>query len=321
MLFADFQSEESLAGLRTALGEVSASRSLPAIGADKLAATIHSKWASLSSEIPKPVYTQEEKKSLFVIESAFAVGLSQIEAAVASWQRRVGGSGKLVGKFSDRVRSLTRSVQDSFKLKTAGTITVRERNRRLQELKETIKQAATTLFNQQLAIVQSKISSNLKKSLLAVAEPTKETELQALRNALFDFKAAVADLEIEEIGLKLSSSVVSEVSSKLQTIATELPESPVAKLAEAKKLEEQAKSPKKKGARGLNVALNLVGMFRPPGFGNLQGFANYATSLMGLPLELLLGFQNDGDSPDVMGEDREYPLLRLQPKVHFDIDL
>jgi len=34
----------------------------------------------------------------------------------------------------------------------------------------------------------------------------------------------------------------------------------------------------------------------------------------------MLGVQNDGDSPEVMGEDREYPLLRLQPKIHFDID-
>jgi len=319
VLFADFQSEESLASLRTTLTELTSSQ--PTVDAGKLAAFIHSKWLLLSSEVPKPVYTQEEKKSLFIIESAFAYSLSQIEASVATWQRRVGGSGKLVGKFADNVRALTRSVQDTFKLKTAGTITIRERNRRLQELKETIKQSATTLYNQQLAIVQSKISNNLKKSLLAIAEPSKDTELQALRNALFDFKTAMADLEIEELGLKLTSTVVSEVSSKLQTIATELPESPVAKLAEAKKLEEQTKAPKKKGARGINVALNLVGMLRPPGFGNLQGFVNYATSLLGLPLELLLGFQNDGDSPDVMGEDREYPLLRVQPKVHFDIDV
>lgn len=319
MIFADFKNEESLASLQAALTEVTSSQ--PLLDASKVASSIHSKWVSLSSEVPKPVYTQEEKKSLFIIESAFAHSLSQIEASVAAWQRRVGGSGRLVGKFADRVRALNRSVQDTYKLKTAGTITIRERNRRLQDLKDIIKQSTTTLFNQQLAIVQSKISSNLKKSLLAIAEPSKESELQALRNALFDFKTAVADLEIEELGLKLTSTVVSEVSSKLQTIATELPESPMAKLAEAKKLEEQAKAPKKKGARGFNVALNLVGMLRPPGFGNLQGYANYATSLLGLPLELLLGFQNDGDSPDVMGEDREYPLLRLQPKVHFDIDL
>ena len=40
-------------------------------------------------------------------------------------------------------------------------------------------------------------------------------------------------------------------------------------------------------------------MFRPPGTGGLQGFAGYSTGIFGLPLELLLGVQNDGDSPDV----------------------
>jgi hypothetical protein len=57
---------------------------------------------------------------------------------------------------------------------------------------------------------------------------------------------------------------------------------------------------KRKGlAKALGVSLSLVGMLRPPGFGNLQGFVGYATSLLGLPWGLLLGVQNDGDSPEV----------------------
>jgi hypothetical protein len=57
---------------------------------------------------------------------------------------------------------------------------------------------------------------------------------------------------------------------------------------------------KRKGlAKALGLSLSLVGMLRPPGFGNLQGFVGYATSLLGLPLDLLLGMQNDGDSPEV----------------------
>jgi hypothetical protein len=57
---------------------------------------------------------------------------------------------------------------------------------------------------------------------------------------------------------------------------------------------------KRKGlAKALGVSLSLVGMLRPPGFGNLQGFVGYATSLLGLPLDLMVGVQNDGDSPEV----------------------
>ena len=86
-------------------------------------------------------------------------------------------------------------------------------------------------------------------------------------------------------------------------------------------MDKQTKKPKKKKGRAVNLGLSLVGMLRPPGYGNLQGFAGYSTGLFGLPLDLLLGVQNDGDSPEVMGEDREFPILRLQPKVHFDVDV
>jgi hypothetical protein len=218
--------------------------------------------------------------------------------------------------------SQLKSVQSNYFARTSGVITVRERNRRWIELKENFKLSVTSLFNQQFAILQSKTSAELRDALINVPELTSEIESQELRNALFKFRAAMADLEIEEFGLKLTPALISDISSKLQTLVKELPESPMAKLMELKKLDEQTKSQKKrKGQRSLNVALNLVGMLRPSGLGNLQGYANYATSLLGLPLELLLGFQNDGDSPEIMGDDREYPLLRLQPKIHFDIDL
>jgi hypothetical protein len=59
------------------------------------------------------------------------------------------------------------------------------------------------------------------------------------------------------------------------------------------------------------VSLSLVGMLRPPGFGNLQGFVGYATSLLGLPLDLLLGVQNDGDSPEVSKCGRNDAVLSL----------
>lgn len=106
------------------------------------------------------------------------------------------------------------------------------------------------------------------------------------------------------------------------------PESNVAKLAELRKAEAISRKPprrrKKRGLnigwKGLNVALDLVGMLRPPGYGNLQGFLAYSAGLLGVPLNIMLGMQNDGDAPEVVGEDREYPILRLQPKVHFDLD-
>jgi hypothetical protein len=53
------------------------------------------------------------------------------------------------------------------------------------------------------------------------------------------------------------------------------------------------------GAWSVKMGLQLVGMLRPPGYGNLQGYVSYHTGLWNWPLELLFGFHNDGDSPEV----------------------
>lgn len=258
---------------------------------------------------------------MFIIESAYTLGLSQIESSISSWQKRVGSGGKLIGKFADRVRSLHKNVLQVYKSRTSGTLTLRERHRRSLELTETLKSAASNLFNQQVSIIQSSIRNKLKETLLAIPDYSKEIELQTLRSLLFEFKSSISDLEIDEFGLKLTPTLISEFSTLLQEMCAELPEMPQSKLDAVRRLDAQSKSQKKKkGPSGINAALNLVAMLRPSGFGNLQGFVNYGTNLFGLPLELLMGFQNDGDSPDILGDDREYPLLRLQPKVHFDID-
>ena len=61
------------------------------------------------------------------------------------------------------------------------------------------------------------------------------------------------------------------------------------------------KPKKKKGKRAINFVLSLVGMLRPPGYGNLQGFVGYSgLSMFGVPVETLLGVQNDGDAPEVI---------------------
>ena len=236
------------------------------------------------------------------IESAYADAVAQIEAIVSQWQARV-GSGKVVGKFGDRVGQLVTSVQESFAQNTAGSLAVRERSERARQLDDYLQSAVSELFRQQLSILQTRVVNKFRKTLSNIAaandEPSADEEQQALRKALFEFTTEASDLEVES--LKLSSTATqSEISASLQNLAKAFPETAAARLEAVRKLEKQAKRPsKKKGQRSINIALNLVGMLRPPGFGNLQGFVGYSTGLMGLPLELLLGIQNDGDSPEV----------------------
>jgi hypothetical protein len=270
--------------------------------------------------------------SLFSIEAAYASAISQIEAGVAQWQERV-GQGKIIGKFATRARQLLASVMKTYSSKTAGTMTVRERANRASQIKVTFHNLLQLLFVKQVELLQVKSNDNLQKALVkqllkAKEELSEEDMQQAMRNALFEFRAASAELEIDELGLTCSSEAVGALSETLKGTLKAFPESNVARLAELRKAESISRQPPRRrkkrgvniGLKGLNVALNLVGMLRPPGYGNLQGFLAYSTGLLGVPLDIMLGCQNDGDAPEVVGEDREHPILRLQPKVHFDID-
>lgn len=288
-------------------------------------------WEEVSINPAKLILTPAQKKSLFQVESAYAAGLQIADSTMKHWRNRV-NQGKIVAKFGDRAKQLLVGVKKSFYERTAGTLVVRERYQREQELKLSISASITTLFRQQLLLLENEAGNHFKQSLVKLMQlyPEGSSELveeqeQAMRNTLLRFKASVGDLDVKGIdGIDLEySTELADLSATLKTQLKEFPESITARLEAMRKIDKQVKKPRKrKGKRAVNIALNLVGMLRPPGFGNLQGFIGYgALSLLGLPLELLLGIQNDGDAPEIIGDDREHPILRLQPKVHFDVDL
>ncbi|KAJ1439662.1 hypothetical protein B484DRAFT_476861 [Ochromonadaceae sp. CCMP2298] len=307
----------------------------------ELASSLPAKWGELP-DTPTPALSPRQRESLYAVEVAYTAGLTQADVAMSQWQARI-ASGRTVGKFASRVAQLLAAVRKDFNQRTAGAEAVRERGERLRLLREHVLTSAQRLFRQQLLIHEFAVVNSFRKELLLLvassgpegdeeeARRGEEEQQTALRQAVFDFKTVSAELEDEALGFSLTEERVAEVTGVLEGILKEFPESPGAKLEEVKKVERLAraksrglggKGRKKKGvAKALGVSLSLVGMLRPPGFGNLQGFVGYATSMLGLPLELLLGVQNDGDSPEIMGEDREYPILRMQPKVHFDVDL
>lgn len=196
------------------------------------------------------------------------------------------------------------SVSDSFLKKTTGTLVVRDRTERLERLNNYIANAARALFQQQLVIVSDDVTRRFQKELMALAAAgaqSGEEEQQLVRKALFGFQTMVADLEVDSLGLK-AGSLQTELADELQKIVAEFPDSPSAKLVALKKMDREVQRPRKKGKgpRGVNLALSLVGMLRPPGQGSLQGFCVYNTALFGLPFDILMGVQNDGDSAEVL---------------------
>jgi len=232
--------------------------------------------------------------------------------------------GKIIGKFADRVTKLLSSTEKAFYENTAASSIVRERASRALQLSNSVRNAAAVLFKQQLLVLQNNAVSSFKSSLVRLArthtETSPEEEQQSLRQAAFDFQVIASELESEFLGLN-SSDAQMELAASLKTALEDFSESPAAKLEAVRKFDYQSKRSQRKKQQGINIGLNLVGMLRPPGNGGLQGFVGYSTGLFGMPLELLLGVHNDGDSPEIVGDDREYPILRLQPKMHFDVNL
>lgn len=257
-----------------------------------------------------------------MIESAYSTCAAQAEVGVRQLQARV-ARGHTVAKFPARVGTLLSALDRDFdrglRVRGIGALHMaRERNQRQAMLREQVLTSAGRLYLQQLAIIEFNVLNAFRRELARLiaqdltADARREQEQLALRKALFSFRTQAAELEDMDLGLTLTEARVAEVTSTLETVLREFPESSLAKLEEVRKVERQARSGKSgaAGAAGrgrkrkgllktLGVSLGLVGMLRPPGFGNLQGFIGYATSVFGLPLDLLLGVQNDGDSPEV----------------------
>lgn len=285
-----------------------------------------STWSALPAA-PRPLPSKAQQQSLFVVENAYVKLLQQAEAALGQLRKRV-EAGKVISAFPKRIHDILSSVISEYSGLVTGSMAVRERLDRLRMLRDHIVTSAIRLFEQQIDIKEFQLMKQFRKELAhAYAQSSEDgSALQAVvRKAMLDFKAAISSLEDESLGFVVSSGHINDYSSKLQAIAKEYPESAEAKLTDVKRMErEVSRKPRKKNRgknRAISVSMNLVGMLRPPGYGNLQGFVGYATSLLGLPVDLLLGVQNDGDSPEIMGEDREHPILRIQPKFNFDIDL
>jgi hypothetical protein len=221
---------------------------------------------------------------------------------LAEWYSRI-GAGKLIGNFRERVLSANNLIESKYFDATAGNLASKPRYEKGQMLRSTVRVAATNVFNQQLFIIQNKVIDQFKANLQQAAaqlgqqESFYERGQQLIRKSVYDFQNMINALEIPEFDLIAKDSMDS-VTTSLQSILGDYYNSNAGKLQIIKQMDSKVMAPKKSG-KLINFGLSLVGMLRPPGFGNLQGYCGYGTSIIGVPCDFLLGIQNDGDSPEV----------------------
>lgn len=263
------------------------------------------RWDQLPMK-PEAVLSQQQREYLFAVEVVYMDVLRSVNAAILQWRKRV-GLGKIVASFGQRVQTLTRSSQDEFSARTTEAAAMQERVERLRMLSDYIRRIASTLYDQQVAIISSEVIRAFKKrlpALCASAVPVHIAE-EAVRQSVSEFQSRV-----EELGRGGQFSLVapghdvtaaadgSGLSESLQQLLVDYPDSPAGKLSQLREMEALARrssSSKKKGGRGINPSLSLVGMLRLPGTGNLQGLVGYGARLFGLPVDLLLGVDNNSD--------------------------
>lgn len=248
---------------------------------------------------------------MFIIETAFSQNLQQAETALAQMQVRI-SEGKSIANFARRVDSLLLTTLGDFNRRVLGSPLVRERIERAKYLRSFIVSATQKMFFQIVQFKELEYTRLFQKELVAIYrkydQDEKSQELmthsvkQLIRKFGFDYKAALTDIEDEGLGFVVLEGEVREFTEKIEAIANAFPESADAKLIELRKMEKAVSKPPRKKKRkmgGLGFSLSLVGMLRPPGYGNLQGFCGYSTSMFGVPLDFLVGVQNDGDSLEV----------------------
>lgn len=266
---------------------------------------------------------------MYVISSSFLTCQKNADASLIQMQKRISNN-KVLASFGKRVQELLETILRDFHAKVQGTVLIVERAERANQLKTNILTTAVDMFSRQVGVQEQNSLQRFRRELGKlygkVESPSASEVDQLLRKAIFEHKAALSSLENESLGFVVDD--LQEFTKKLETEAVEFPSSLAYKLIALRRAEQQIKdAPKKKKRRKegflsfLKVSTTIVGMLRPPGYGGFQGYVNYRSSILGRPLDFLLGVQNDGESPEIIGDDREHPLLRLQPKFHFDIDI
>lgn len=161
-----------------------------------------------------------------------------------------------------------------------------------------------------------KLEAGLLKLVKGLNEPSDplpdEAANKLMRQLSSDFAREAGGLSVRGLTAFDQAAMTQALSSTLN----DFDESNAAKVVRMNRLQRKMERSKKqpKHPRGILPGFHLVGMLRHVGAGNLNGFAGYQLG----PHSVNFGYANDRGDPET-GDDS--PLLRLQPKVHFDIDL
>eukprot|EP00580_Thalassiosira_gravida_P010398 CAMPEP_0201624710 /NCGR_PEP_ID=MMETSP0493-20130528/785_1 /ASSEMBLY_ACC=CAM_ASM_000838 /TAXON_ID=420259 /ORGANISM="Thalassiosira gravida, Strain GMp14c1" /LENGTH=514 /DNA_ID=CAMNT_0048094587 /DNA_START=35 /DNA_END=1579 /DNA_ORIENTATION=+ len=307
-----------MSGAQSAAKSSSLPKSLPTAFSD-----MYKRVTSASDDAdPTPV-----AEAILACNDAYSRASRTSRAKIASWKHRISRN-LLVPKFGARSSALLTRTLDLFDRDTmaaAGLPLAGEQRlairKKLQDRTEGI---LKSLFDDQMAILEKNTLKRFQLTLLRKmgkdidASQFYESNAEALRVAAFAFESTASTLEVPSMSLT-KSKAVQDMEGKLNNALITFPDSPAAKIKSLAKVEQTVSKKKEPTEGSINVALDLVAMIRPDGFGNLQGFAGYQLG----PHSVTVGVHNDADDPGVISQfgGVRPAFLRVQPKLKIEVEL
>lgn len=283
----------------------------------------YKKIASVSDDAdPTPV-----AEAILACNDAYSRASRTSRAKIASWKHRI-SRGLLVPGFGSRADELLMRTLDLFDRDTmaaAGLPRAGEQRLAIRlKLQDRTERIVKGLFEEQMAVLEKSIMKKFQMTLLRKmtkdmdASHFLESNAEALRTAAFAFDSKASSLEVPSMSLS-KSKAAQEMEGKLNNALLTFPDSPAAKIKSLAKVERTVSKKREPTEGSIDVALDLVAMFRPDGFGNLQGFAGYQLG----PHSVTVGVHNDADDPGVIAQfgGVRPAFLRVQPKLKLDVEL
>jgi len=284
---------------------------------DTFPSTFSALWNEIKGRDFVVLPSRGELLATHQIQSHFSSGLATVESRMSSWRSAV-ERGRVVSGFGEAASKLYTNVLENFDGATQPFAVSPLRVRKHKELQLVLTRGISDLVRRQLANLQQQGLKKFKGTLMGYVgkEEREDLENDAQRGLEEWFAEGAEKLVVSGVvGAGSYEKALSEFVNQLTDYAAKWPQSPAYNVQAMKKLEGGAR--KKKGKASWGATFQLVSLLRTPGDGALQGFATYQAG----PVQFLCGLQNDRDLPESRLEGKVPPLLRIQPKVAFDVDL
>ena len=274
-------------------------------------------------------------EAILACSDAYSRASRTSRAKIAGWRHRTSRD-LLVPQFGSKADALLTRTLDLFDRDTMAAAGLpRAGTQRLiarEKLRDRTEGIICRLFDDQMAILEKGTLRRFQAALLrkmdgggdasssTALDRSKflESNADALRSAAFAFAVGASSLEVPSLSLT-KSKAVREMDDKLNGALVAFPDSPAARIRSLAKVDRVVSKKKQPTEGSVSVALDLIAMVRPDGFGNLQGFAGYQLG----PHSVTVGVHNDADDPGVISQfgGVRPPFLRVQPKLKLDVEL